>query len=1255
MMGHHGVTVAAAAPPVLPSEANNSPSESKDSGSETELFSSNNDAPLDPSETKDNDASSRNKIVAASLGAQADASVVAPNNSNESCGHGDESHHGTTAWSVTVSDDDLNNRTTVATTATTTTAAAASSLATTATAAAVAELGTSMNSTNEVDRVWTDETDAATASALTSVEPTSAAAATAESGLSLEPPPTDLKPPPPPTANSTKWPSLPTTTTTTATTTTTTRRTTARRHRVLVVGAGMAGLATANELQARGYEVLVVEARGRVGGRLQSSTLALTSSTAPPPPPPPPPRSSSSSSSPSTSAKASGNSKLSKPSAAAATTSLRKSSAAASGQPHPLHHPPQPSVVVDLDIGGALIHGVDGNPLYDLVAHELQLTTRAVSECLLLSASGWPIDVAEDERMTQAFNDCLTETFRRIELYHSERATTSIQPPPLSFTNSNEAIGALTSMDHGASDHAHHDNGGELQKEQLSDQDRTNLPRQSLDTTSDNGDDSKKPASTAYTDATLPFSLSPEASFGALFEQVCSERNVNYQTALFKWHQANLEVSCGAPLNQLGWQWNDDEPYGYDGDHVAVSSSWRAVCERLADPLDIVFHSPIQNIAIIHPPPSALTQESTIATNSTTQDTTDNHTANTNGADTTLTDATSIESTTGDLAVNSPPMKRPKLPPAPANLGTSKKRKRDGIFAPVVVPERFSRRLRGEDTNAPRRSVRSNKGTGIADRFTVDHSAGQYLRKQRSNDADQKKKNPPPDNDPLSDHPPDHTVVQVRLSSGVILQADAVVCTLPLAILKESMATGEVTFDPPLPAPKLQAIQRLGTGLLNKCALTFAKQFWQDSDFLGLADKAHSYLVLNAAKYTGKPVLLFMYGGAFAAEMEHWTDSDVVEDCLAVLRRMCGRELVSTPLDYHVTRWGKETYSRMSFTYVPPGVNGHAELQAMGSPIYDHTNQVPVLMFAGEHTTPFHPSTIHGAFTSGIREAYRLDCAIDPSSNDFLEFTEDDVYQKTFTVKRRGTGNSAAAEVSASERSNGAATLPMARTPSSLGTSGRTQATSLRYGRRGAAGVMQLRARPKTNVTLTSSPVAKRATPAKSSPTPPTHAQSASYNAPSPSRRSQRASAALASPPMGLNAVPAASANVLPNRTQSGSDSLGRDLAALESRMLRRALESYGADYEYIRTTTMPVHGSFAVQTALQIQQRSHRLLQKKGKVARKKYSNWQAWIAKEIVEKEIQLDETEPHPHRDKKTSSDENGALGTKLRSGRISKRPA
>ena len=44
------------------------------------------------------------------------------------------------------------------------------------------------------------------------------------------------------------------------------------RHRVLVIGAGLAGLAAAHRLQQLGHEVRVLEARDRIGGRIWTST-----------------------------------------------------------------------------------------------------------------------------------------------------------------------------------------------------------------------------------------------------------------------------------------------------------------------------------------------------------------------------------------------------------------------------------------------------------------------------------------------------------------------------------------------------------------------------------------------------------------------------------------------------------------------------------------------------------------------------------------------------------------------------------------------------------------------------------------------------------------------------------------------------------------------------------------------------------------------------------------------------------------------
>jgi monoamine oxidase len=46
------------------------------------------------------------------------------------------------------------------------------------------------------------------------------------------------------------------------------------RHDVVVLGAGLAGLSAARDLAAGGADVVVLEARGRAGGRVEQTTLA---------------------------------------------------------------------------------------------------------------------------------------------------------------------------------------------------------------------------------------------------------------------------------------------------------------------------------------------------------------------------------------------------------------------------------------------------------------------------------------------------------------------------------------------------------------------------------------------------------------------------------------------------------------------------------------------------------------------------------------------------------------------------------------------------------------------------------------------------------------------------------------------------------------------------------------------------------------------------------------------------------------------
>ena len=69
--------------------------------------------------------------------------------------------------------------------------------------------------------------------------------------------------------------------------------------------------------------------------------------------------------------------------------------------------------------------------------------------------------------------------------------------------------------------------------------------------------------------------------------------------------------------------------------------------------------------------------------------------------------------------------------------------------------------------------------------------------------------------------------VLVNTSRGEF-RADRVIVTLPLGVLKAD----SVQFVPGLSARKREAIRRLGFGSLEKIAMRFSEQFWEDNAFL---------------------------------------------------------------------------------------------------------------------------------------------------------------------------------------------------------------------------------------------------------------------------------------------------------------------------------------------------------------------------------------------------------------------------------------
>ncbi len=210
----------------------------------------------------------------------------------------------------------------------------------------------------------------------------------------------------------------------------------------------------------------------------------------------------------------------------------------------------------------------------------------------------------------------------------------------------------------------------------------------------------------------------------------------------------------------------------------------------------------------------------------------------------------------------------------------------------------------------------------------------------------------------------DHTGAQIvaTTASGARFEADRVVVTLPLGVLKN----GLVSFSPPLPPAKRQAIADLKMGVLNKTCLLFEDVFWEpEVEAIGYvgADKRQWAETLSLHPYTGQPILMMFNAAAYGTEIESLADREIVAEATRALANMYGA--VPQPTDALVTRWASDPWTHGSYSYVPVG-SSFERYAALAEPIGDR------VFFAGEATDPDHPATVHGAFLSGVRAAREI-------------------------------------------------------------------------------------------------------------------------------------------------------------------------------------------------------------------------------------------------------------------------------------------
>ncbi len=210
------------------------------------------------------------------------------------------------------------------------------------------------------------------------------------------------------------------------------------------------------------------------------------------------------------------------------------------------------------------------------------------------------------------------------------------------------------------------------------------------------------------------------------------------------------------------------------------------------------------------------------------------------------------------------------------------------------------------------------------------------------------------------------TGVIVNCADGGVLFGDKVLVTVPLPILKENI----ITFEPALPAEKINAIETIGMGAGMKLILKFSQTFWTD-EIQDMTIDGYSTFIwspgLGKTDATNNILICFIMGEN--AEYMSSIDAGAVDVALAELDLLFGGAASLYYLESSIQDWSLEPFIKGAYSFPSPGTY----ISETQSSRLDLASPVDcVLFFAGEATNNYHPATVHGALESGARAAAEI-------------------------------------------------------------------------------------------------------------------------------------------------------------------------------------------------------------------------------------------------------------------------------------------
>nr|XP_043626807.1 probable polyamine oxidase 5 [Erigeron canadensis] len=258
--------------------------------------------------------------------------------------------------------------------------------------------------------------------------------------------------------------------------------------------------------------------------------------------------------------------------------------------------------------------------------------------------------------------------------------------------------------------------------------------------------------------------------------------------------------------------------------------------------------------------------------------------------------------------------------------------------------------------------------------------------------------------------------VKIHFLDGTSISADHVIVTVSLGVLKAGISSNNINdsgvfkFSPPLPNYKIEAISRLGYGVVNKLFMKLSPDFdlerfpflqmvFHKSDDQAKNPKIPWWIRKTAfvsPVYERSRVLLSWFAGEEALELEALADEVILDKVSSTISSFLSHKKQNGEINKMKNAssvkfekvlksgWASDPLFRGSYSYIAVG-SSIGDIDSLSEPlpntkvVVDTTaiggSQQPLLLqilFAGEATHRSHYSTTHGAYFSGLREANRL-------------------------------------------------------------------------------------------------------------------------------------------------------------------------------------------------------------------------------------------------------------------------------------------